>query len=71
MNSIGNNSINVKNLTTSKSNKEAHGYGVKNMMRSVDKYQGSANYKIKDQKMILEIELKNVPEGVKRKLKVI
>lgn len=71
VNPIGNNSVNVKNLTTSKSNKEAHGYGVKNMMRSVDKYQGSVNYKIKDQKMILEIELKNVPEGIKRKLKVI
>lgn len=64
-NPIGINKFNVKNLTTSKSNKETHGFGVKNMLRSVEKYQGSANYEIIDQQMKLEIELKNISDGRK------
>ncbi len=57
--------IDVKNLTTSKRNKEEHGYGVKNIIHSVNKYQGIVDYKIINEKMILEMELKNIPEIIK------
>jgi signal transduction histidine kinase len=47
------------NLITSKKDKNLHGFGTKNVRQRAEKYQGSVNYHIENNKFLVEIQMKN------------
>lgn len=47
------------NLITSKNDKSLHGFGIKNVIHRVEKYQGSINYKYENHFFYVEINIKN------------
>ncbi len=47
------------NLITTKKEKSLHGFGVKNVIQRVQKYQGSFHYNVKDNQFCVEIMMKN------------
>lgn len=46
-------------LITSKKDKKLHGFGIKNVIQKVEKYQGTFNYRIEDNRFWVEISMKN------------
>ena len=46
-------------LITSKSDKNLHGFGIKNIIQRVEKYQGSYTFRIVDNMFLVEIQIKN------------
>lgn len=51
--------INIRNLRTSKQNKDLHGFGVKNVIQRVEKYHGAVNLIYENDEFFVEIEMKN------------
>ena len=51
--------IDIGKLNTIKSNKDIHGFGVKNVIQRVEKYNGAVNFRIENREFFVEIELKN------------
>ena len=49
--------INGKKLITSKSDKERHGFGVANIMRTVEKYEGTADITTDNNTFVLDIQM--------------
>jgi hypothetical protein len=48
-----------KSLITSKKDKKLHGFGIKNVIQKVEKYQGTFHYRIDDNIFSVEIAMKN------------
>lgn len=52
-------------ITTSKSDKDRHGFGVTNILRTVQKYDGEAELSADDNKFTLDLNLVLKPEIIK------
>jgi hypothetical protein len=51
--------VNIHNntVTTSKKNKEHHGFGVSNITKTSRKYNGDTKIKVEDNQFILDVEI--------------
>ncbi|HWT74593.1 MAG TPA: GHKL domain-containing protein [Mobilitalea sp.] len=59
-NPVGENiDVNISKLVTTKKNKDIHGFGVKNIIQRVEKYNGMVNFRCINNEFIVEIIMKN------------